>query len=303
MTGQAGRAGTGDRGRSMLATKFVAGHEHLAGGLIHMNGRIYDPVLGRFLSADIVVQAPGHIVSYNRYAYVMNNPLAYTDPSGYFIAEIIAIYTAIAASYGTMAMIAAIAFDVSVIGGAIAMATGHTTAARRFFAAAINIATAGTPYAIMGAMAAGGLQSGSVEGAFYGALQAGFSFGVGELAGELAGTAGLGDFAQLFAQDGIGRAGLHAVSGCFLASMQGGKCGPAAASAGFSEFAGGLLPKDDFWLRYVGKIVVGGTVSVIAGGNFGNGAMTAALTFLFNEWQHTKLCGREGAFDKRDTRL
>lgn len=55
-------------------------------GPVHMNGRIYDPLLGRFLSADIVVQAPGNLQSYNRYSYVFNNPLSHTDPSG-FIAE------------------------------------------------------------------------------------------------------------------------------------------------------------------------------------------------------------------------
>jgi hypothetical protein len=51
-----------------------------------MNGRIYDPLLGRFLSADLVVQAPGSLQSYNRYSYVMNNPLTLTDPTG-FISE------------------------------------------------------------------------------------------------------------------------------------------------------------------------------------------------------------------------
>ena len=48
-----------------------------------MNGRIYDPLLGRFLSADVVVQAPGNLQAYNRYSYVMNNPLSKTDPSGF----------------------------------------------------------------------------------------------------------------------------------------------------------------------------------------------------------------------------
>ena len=49
-----------------------------------MNGRIYDPTLGRFLQADPHIQAPKNSQSYNRYAYVLNNPLSYTDPSGYF---------------------------------------------------------------------------------------------------------------------------------------------------------------------------------------------------------------------------
>lgn len=52
-------------------------------GLIHMNGRIYDPNLGRFLSADPLIQAPYNSQSYNRYSYVMNNPLSLVDPSGY----------------------------------------------------------------------------------------------------------------------------------------------------------------------------------------------------------------------------
>jgi RHS repeat-associated protein len=62
------------------------GHETLDElGLVHMNGRIYDPLLGRFLSADPTVQFPGFPDSYNRFSYVLNNPLRYTDPSGYNI--------------------------------------------------------------------------------------------------------------------------------------------------------------------------------------------------------------------------
>lgn len=60
------------------------GHEHLDSvGLIHMNGRVYDPELGRFLSPDPFVQAPRNTQSYNRYSYVFNNPLSFTDPTGY----------------------------------------------------------------------------------------------------------------------------------------------------------------------------------------------------------------------------
>lgn len=61
------------------------GHEHIDGSnLIHMNGRVYDPVLARFLSADPFIQAPNNLQSYNRYSYVLNNPMSFTDPSGYF---------------------------------------------------------------------------------------------------------------------------------------------------------------------------------------------------------------------------
>jgi len=62
------------------------GHEHLPWfGLINMNARLYDPVLGRFLSPDPYVQMPDFSQNYNRYSYALNNPLRYTDPNGEFI--------------------------------------------------------------------------------------------------------------------------------------------------------------------------------------------------------------------------
>ena len=66
-------------------TRGFTGHEHWPQfGLIDMNGRFYDPLLGRFLSPDPYVQAPDNPQNYNRYSYCLNNPLKYTDPSGEF---------------------------------------------------------------------------------------------------------------------------------------------------------------------------------------------------------------------------
>jgi RHS repeat-associated protein len=59
-------------------------HEHLEEfNLINMNGRVYDPVLARFLNADPLLQDNTDGQNYNRYSYVLNNPTKYTDPSGY----------------------------------------------------------------------------------------------------------------------------------------------------------------------------------------------------------------------------
>jgi len=59
-------------------------HEQLDNlDLIHMNGRIYDPRIARFISADPYVPDPFSGQSFNRYAYVLNNPLSYIDPSGF----------------------------------------------------------------------------------------------------------------------------------------------------------------------------------------------------------------------------
>ncbi len=60
------------------------GHEHLPEfTLINMNGRVYDPILSRMLSPDPVLLDKTNSQDYNKYTYARNNPLKYTDPSGY----------------------------------------------------------------------------------------------------------------------------------------------------------------------------------------------------------------------------
>ncbi len=59
-------------------------HEHLdRTGFVHMNGRVFDPRIGRFLQPDPFVQFPASSQSFNRYSYVVNDPTSLTDPSGY----------------------------------------------------------------------------------------------------------------------------------------------------------------------------------------------------------------------------
>jgi len=77
-------AGNALNGLTILDRGYT-GHEHLQSvGLIHMNGRLYDPKLHRFLQPDNYVQDPENTQNYNRYGYVLNNPLKYTDPTGEF---------------------------------------------------------------------------------------------------------------------------------------------------------------------------------------------------------------------------
>src|SRR6187200_2683146 len=60
------------------------GHEELdAVGLVHMNGRVYDPLLARFGTPDPTTESPFSTQGWNRYSYVGNSPLNFTDPSGY----------------------------------------------------------------------------------------------------------------------------------------------------------------------------------------------------------------------------
>ncbi len=67
----------------MLLDRGYTGHEHLSSvGLVHMNGRLYDPAVRRFLGPDNFIQDPYNTQNFNRYSYVLNSPLVYTDPSG-----------------------------------------------------------------------------------------------------------------------------------------------------------------------------------------------------------------------------
>jgi RHS repeat-associated protein len=80
-----GAADTTDSITGKRTDRGYTEHEHLDEmGIIHMNGRVYDPLIGRMMSADPYVQAPTNLKTFNRYAYVWNNPLKMYDPEGYF---------------------------------------------------------------------------------------------------------------------------------------------------------------------------------------------------------------------------
>lgn len=150
-----------------LTARGFTGHEHVdAAGMqvIHMNGRIYDPSLNRFLQADPVIQAPGNLQSWNAYTYVFNNPLAYTDPTGEFSWKkwwrpIVAIVVSVV-TYGAASGWAAGWLSASVTAGTMSATTAGV------FAGAIGGAAAGFT---AGAITTGSLK-GAVRGAFSGAL-------------------------------------------------------------------------------------------------------------------------------------
>ncbi|MCP4307523.1 MAG: hypothetical protein GY788_22145, partial [bacterium] len=73
---------------ALTTTRGYTGHEQLDPvGLVHMNGRVYDPEIGRFMSADPLIQAPFNLQNLNRYSYVLNNPLSLIDPTGLYYDE------------------------------------------------------------------------------------------------------------------------------------------------------------------------------------------------------------------------
>jgi RHS repeat-associated protein len=144
------------------------GHEMLdAFGLINMNGRVYDPVVARFLSPDNYVQSPTSSQGFNRYSYCLNNPLTYTDPSGEFIPII-----AIAAYIAMQGVIAGDMAKNSEMGfwGGFAMGAG-TAALTMGVGAAIGPVMAGT-----------GVIPGAVNMMVPAAISGGITYGVNAIA-------------------------------------------------------------------------------------------------------------------------
>lgn len=246
-----------------LTNKGYTGHESIQEvGLIHMNGRVYDASLGRFLSADPHIQAASLSQSHNRYSYVLNNPMKYTDPSGYFFKKLFkSIWKVFKAVVGIVV------------------------------AAAVNFFCGGCATGILGGLILGAL-AGGVSAAVNGGnvLQGAL---LGGLSGALFG--GIGSFTQSWAgvAGAAGKVLLHGLAGGTLAVIRGGKFGVGFLSAGFAKFANLSLQAVQYFglnaqkfSHVIGRTVIsaiaGGTASVVGGGKFAMGAATAAAAHLFN---------------------
>ncbi|MCQ8895616.1 hypothetical protein NQT62_04060 [Limnobacter humi] len=242
--------GTTDRG--------YTGHEQLDHlGLVHMNGRIYDASAGRFMSADPFIAQPGNLQNYNRYAYVNNNPLSYTDPSGYFLKKL---------------------FGGNILRAAVTIAVGYYTGNQL----SDWLLGAGGSWASAGALTGLGKVSVGVGSG----LAAGLIGSGGDLKSALyAGlTGGAFGYAGTFDQaDSISRYLAHATAGCISSSLSGEDCKQGATVALAGKYVTNNTPAS--WGGPEGLVaatVAGGTVSVFGGGKFANGAVTAAFGYLFN---------------------
>ena len=70
---------------ALTAYGFTGQREDSYIKLLDFGARWYDPVLGRFISADTIIPDPGNPADWDRYSYVRNNPLKYNDPSGHAV--------------------------------------------------------------------------------------------------------------------------------------------------------------------------------------------------------------------------
>ncbi|MBB3343133.1 FG-GAP-like repeat-containing protein [Luteimonas sp. RC10] len=156
---------------STTTPRGFTGHEHLDGlDVIHMNGRIYDPVLHRFLQADPVIQSPDNLQSWNAYTYVFNNPLAYTDPSGMIslrqvLGIVVGVVAAVFGQYYISQGAWAAAFAVAAAGGFASayIATGSFRSGVIGALAGMSTLGIGIQFSGMEAIAAHAVSGGIVE--------------------------------------------------------------------------------------------------------------------------------------------
>ena len=244
------------------STRGFTGHEHAESiGLIHMNGRIYDPVIGRFVQADPLNDSGTQ--GLNRYSYVLNNPLSSTDPSGCLTTH----------QWGQIFMAVVLAAGTGGVG--------------------TQAMSAGEAYVFVGAngFMAGAVQSGTLKGGAWGAFSSLAFYAVGSYF-DSAQWAHNGE--HVFGTD-LNMGGFaakvlaHGTLGGVVQHLQGGKYGSGFAAAGATQAFSGAIDNIDpsnpgvSAARVLAAAAVGGTVSSIGGGSFANGAITAAFARTFND--------------------
>ncbi|HXU03108.1 MAG TPA: RHS repeat-associated core domain-containing protein, partial [Polyangia bacterium] len=196
------------------------GHETIPNvGLVNMNGRVYDPVVGRFLTPDPNIQFVADLQSFNRYSYVLNNPLRNTDPTGFFLGLHFGKWDILTGdflrlrnqSFGQLMM------EAFALG---ACATGAGCALAGLMVVAMNAALA------------------NAQGASWSqiAVTSAISMAVGGVGGVFVGAAGGGAVAQI-----IGGAISGGVTAAITTSIYGGDLGANVLQGAFSGASGAAL--------------------------------------------------------------
>lgn len=249
---------------NLIVDRGYTSHEHFAEvGLIHMNGRLYDPLLRRFLNADENIQDPANTQNYNKYGYVLNNPLMYNDPSG----ELFAIL-------GLTPLLSAI-----IIGATVGLASYVIT----------GLIT-GQEISLLGAFKA----------TLFGAVSGAVTFGIGtQFKVAMEGLQMANHLVKAAAQVGLvlAQAVAHGVTQGALSLMQGGNATMGAISGAFgslgaSAFGAGMkgIGLETFANSAAGTVlsgmVLGGVGSELVGGNFWQGAVIGGIVAGLNHTLH-----------------
>ncbi|WP_240687499.1 RHS repeat-associated core domain-containing protein [Alcanivorax sp. 24] len=295
-TAMSDRAWFGMERAEKATSKGYTGHEMLDDvGIIHMGGRIYDPTIGRFLSADPVIKGLDQVESYNRYSYALNNPMSITDPSGY--SWLSKTWKKLRNSIKKRMGIVLAVFNPQM---AIAEVTSRYAGKEMARFAARN-KYAGEVFGIVGmagcAVATGGGGAAGCLSAYQAWTAGAVSYGSGEsiekalLAGARsaalayadAGVVGaIGDWQLGWAGSGIA----HGARGAAFARMRGADVRSGVIGGMTEGMIGNRIKGWTDGERGSGSVLAGlvsGAVSEATGGKFMVGAATGAMGYLFNQ--------------------
>ena len=248
---------------------FTGQEELSVTGLVHLNGRVYDSLIGRMMSADPTVPDALNPQAWNRYSYVGNDPLTFTDPTGY--SWLSSFFSSIGNFFKSI-------FSNSIVRAIVQIAL------------AVILTPVFNGVIFLAAAASAAIVTGLAGGKLGQVLKAAVIAGAQALAFDaVAGVTGHNPaFGTLEYFENV--AG-HAAVGCVSAVASGGKCGPGALSAAVPAAAAPLVADvtqnapDKFTRTIEGSAasgVLGGLASVAGGGKFADGAVTGAFGYLFN---------------------
>jgi hypothetical protein len=226
-----------------------------------------------------MVPDPLNAQAWNRYSYVINNPLAFTDPNGYCFLGMCSWGKAISTFFGRT--FGVLFREFPILGNlleiaAVALCWGNPVCA-------VPVAFATTTFVA-------GVTSGNLgyalKAGFIAAATAVAFYEVGEITshmpGAIPGVDGPHGTFEPFSEAHLANIAGHAAVGCASAAASGGKCGPAALAGGITSAAGPFINGKNFALNVTANAVLGGVASVAGGGKFANGAITGAFGYLFN---------------------
>lgn len=275
-----------------VLTGFTGHEREVASGFIHMDGRVYDPVLARFTSPDPFVKDATNTQDHNRYTYTRNSPVNYTDPSGYLFDGIFDDMLKNPLHVGHTQLMDPIIYnnykeeihEFDARYGSQIKAIAVTAVLSYFLGPAgaqlSPVVVGAVAGAASGYVASNGdwkaTRNGAIFGAVFGAigdmgLSGGAQYTAHGLVGGVQAEVNGGEFWQGFASG-------------FVTAYSGARTEGFVNSTNNSLFNGSTVSY--YSLQVTTAAVIGGTTSVITGGKFSNGAMTGAFSRAFNDLLH-----------------
>ena len=255
---------------STITTHGFTGHEEIDPvELVHMNGRVYDPEIGRFLSADPFVQDQSNSQSFNRYSYVLNNPLSLTDPTGFFFGSIFkAIGNFIGKVFSAIASVFKAVLKIPLIRAVIQIAA---CAGPELTAVCVGVT---------GAMelVAGGSIGDAIKAMAFTVVSFNTWAAVGDILHPIEQAFSAASVVVTSAVHGVVNGALSlAQGGTFLDGFVSGAVGQTAGMLGMHSALGDIEGLQGSLARSVFAGAAGGAASELTGSKFANGFVTAAF--------------------------